>query len=208
VKTDGLLLIGPTGSGKTPLGLYLEKNGLWGRRCAHFDFGGILRSLDRDPHAFPELKEDAVQVVRESLRTGALLENETFYIAEHLLSVFFRTRSWTERSLLVLNGLPRHIGQAGDLARTVQVRAVVSLLCPAKTVLVRIRENTGGDRTGRMDDSLSAVQKKWKIYEQRARPLLDYFRKNNIPVIEIEVTPDTNPGRIVFFLESQKPMGM
>ena len=38
-----ILLLGPTGSGKSPLGDELEANGLNGRRCLHFDFGRRLR---------------------------------------------------------------------------------------------------------------------------------------------------------------------
>ena len=40
-----LLLIGPTGSGKTPLGELLERSGLWGRPCRHFDFGERMRRI-------------------------------------------------------------------------------------------------------------------------------------------------------------------
>ncbi len=40
-----ILLLGPTGSGKTPLGQALEKKGLAGRRCVHFDFGANLREI-------------------------------------------------------------------------------------------------------------------------------------------------------------------
>ena len=40
-----LLLVGPTGSGKTPLGNWLEQNGLRGVRAHHFDFGTNLRRV-------------------------------------------------------------------------------------------------------------------------------------------------------------------
>jgi hypothetical protein len=40
-----MLLIGPTGVGKTPFGSCLEKNGFRGRRCLHFDFGHELRTV-------------------------------------------------------------------------------------------------------------------------------------------------------------------
>jgi hypothetical protein len=40
-----LLLLGPTGAGKTPLGDWLEAHGLWGRPCHHFDFGANLRAV-------------------------------------------------------------------------------------------------------------------------------------------------------------------
>ena len=44
-----LLLLGPTGSGKTPLGDEIERRGLYGRRCLHFDFGASLRAAASAP---------------------------------------------------------------------------------------------------------------------------------------------------------------
>ena len=40
-----VLLLGPTGAGKSPLGDWLEARGLWGRPCHHFDFGANLRAI-------------------------------------------------------------------------------------------------------------------------------------------------------------------
>ena len=44
-RPAALLLIGPTGSGKTPLGDLLDREGLWHRRCCHFDFGERMRRI-------------------------------------------------------------------------------------------------------------------------------------------------------------------
>ena len=40
-----VLILGSTGSGKTPLGEYIEQNGLNGIKCHHFDFGACLRRI-------------------------------------------------------------------------------------------------------------------------------------------------------------------
>jgi len=45
IRRDAILLVGPTGAGKTPLGEWLQLHGLWGRRCHHFDFGTNLREV-------------------------------------------------------------------------------------------------------------------------------------------------------------------
>ena len=45
IRQPGILLLGPTGSGKTPLGDRLQIRDLWGRRCHHFDFGVRLRDV-------------------------------------------------------------------------------------------------------------------------------------------------------------------
>ena len=44
-RKNAVLLLGPTGAGKTPLGNYLEENGLGDCRCVHFDFGENLRMV-------------------------------------------------------------------------------------------------------------------------------------------------------------------
>ncbi len=42
-KYKAVLLIGATGTGKTPFGQQLETQDLWGKRYHHFDFGEQLR---------------------------------------------------------------------------------------------------------------------------------------------------------------------
>ena len=42
-RPSAILLLGPTGSGKTPLGELMERRGFGGRRCRHFDLGDRLR---------------------------------------------------------------------------------------------------------------------------------------------------------------------
>ena len=82
---QAVLITGPTGSGKTPLGELCRERGLWNRRCVHFDFGAHLRQVSEGVHVPSCLTADELAVVTDALRTGALLENETFHIAEALL---------------------------------------------------------------------------------------------------------------------------
>jgi adenylate kinase len=191
-RQEAILLLGPTGSGKTPLGLELEKRGLSGRRCVHFDFGANLREvarLRRPPNGFAGAD---MRVIRDSLRTGALLENESFPVAEKILARFRRRRRMREGDLLVLNGLPRHVGQAADLERTVRVTRVVHLHASLATIRERIRRDTGGDRSSRIDDSPREISRKHAIFRRRTRPLLDYYRRRRIPVSRLAVRPETS----------------
>ena len=77
---------------------------------------------------------------------------------------------------MVLNGLPRHVGQAEGLESLVDVRVVVHLSCTAEDVVRRIASNVGGDRTGRVDDDLAAVRRKLAVFAERTAPLLDHYR--------------------------------
>ncbi len=44
IPVDSILLLGPTGVGKSPLGDVIAQHGLFGRLCHQFDFGSELRS--------------------------------------------------------------------------------------------------------------------------------------------------------------------
>jgi adenylate kinase family enzyme len=185
-----MLLLGPTASGKTPLGEELQRRGLCGRRCVHFDFGANLRAADAG-QAATGLTAEELGVIAQSLRTGALLEDEHFPIARKLLSAFIAARRVGRDDVVALNGLPRHVGQARDLDGILDVRLVVRLACSAETVMARIARDTGGDRAGRADDDLASVRRKLDIFAERTRALADHYAAAGASVVTLEVAPAT-----------------
>ena len=189
-RTHAILLVGPTGSGKTPLGELLEHKGLWGRRCRHFDFGEQMRSIVAAARPPEYLGDDDVQFLQEVLTTGALLEDEHFTIAEKILRAFVDEREAGE-AVVVLNGLPRHVGQAEGVESIVPVRAVVELACTPQAVLRRIRADMGGDRAGRSDDDEVSVRRKLATFAERTSPLLDYYRARGVRIETVRVAADT-----------------
>ncbi len=196
-RPEAVVLLGPTGSGKTPLGRSLEKRGLFGRRCRHFDFGERLRRAAAEPGAAPSLAAGERDLVRRVLSTGALLEDGDFPVAEKMLRGFLEDAGTGGRDLLVLNGLPRHAGQAERLAGFVSVRAVVVLKAPPQVLAERIRLDAGRDREGRADDGPSEIRAKLKIYRSRTRPLVAYFRRTGAAVIVEPVRP-TDTGEALY----------
>ena len=67
----GLLLVGPTGAGKTPLGDCIESRGLWNRRWVHFDFAANLREAVAQNRPDGFLSLDDLSFLRRVLETGA-----------------------------------------------------------------------------------------------------------------------------------------
>lgn len=202
-RHEAILLIGPTGSGKTPLGDLLEERGLppSGRRCVHFDFGRELRRIAREDDSL--FDADEVAFIRDVLEEGALLENEHFHVAEKILTAFLAGRLGPQAgirdpqsALVVLNGLPRHVGQAADVDRIVDIRAVIRLNCTPEIVLERIRTNAGGDRVRRADDDLAAVRSKLALFAERTKPLLAHYAARGATALEIEVTANTVPETV------------
>ena len=186
-RIASLLLIGPTGSGKTPFGDFLEKRGVGGKRCVHFDFGCQLRTVangDQPPAGF-DLEEHSF--IKKVLSVGLLLENEHFHIAGKILDSFARDRNFGREDIMVLNGLPRHEGQAMDMDVIADVRALIVLDCTPEEVYERIRSNRGGDRAERDDDGIGLVRKKIEIYRNRTEPLIQYYAGAGREVFRVKV---------------------
>ncbi|MCD6304597.1 MAG: nucleoside monophosphate kinase [Planctomycetes bacterium] len=209
-RADAILLVGPTGSGKTPLGDLLAAEGLWDRPCVHFDFGRQLRQAAAAPPG-GVLSPDQLAVVRELLSSGELLADGQFAIAERLLRDFLTGNADPSGVLVVLNGLPRHVGQAHrieEMHDLPAVRAVVELACERRVVLERIRMNAGGDRTGRDDDGEAAVLARFETYRRRTRPLVDFYRRRGRAVLTAAVGPTTRPEDLREFLLARRPPGL
>ncbi|RMG00660.1 MAG: hypothetical protein D6741_06405 [Planctomycetota bacterium] len=192
----GLLLLGPTGSGKSPLGDLLEKRGFNGLPCLHFDFGANLREVAALSKPDDWATEEDITFIRRVLGEGLLLENEHFPLAMRLLRRFVTRRKASDETLIVFNGLPRHVGQAADLARHVTMKLVVELACSADVVRERLRRNSGGDRTARVDDTPDLIAKKLELYAHRTRPLIDWYAQRNVPVRRVPVSAEDGPDDV------------
>ena len=187
-RNPAIVLLGPTGSGKTPVGDLLGQRGLWGAGCLHFDFGANLRRIASRNRPDEQITRADIEFLREVLDRSALLEDEQFPLAERILKSFLVERGAEEQTLIILNGLPRHVGQADALDAMADVNAVVLLQCSTGVVLARIGANVGGDRTGREDDHAHAIRQKLEVFSRRTAPLVDHYRAREVPIETIEVT--------------------
>jgi len=192
-RHPALLLLGPTGAGKTPLGYLLETRGLWRQKYLHFDFGENLRTVVSRNKPDESITAGDIEFLRGVLSSGALLEDEHFPLAKRLLHSFLLRRRHDGQACIVLNGLPRHVGQARALDSILDVRVVVCLECSTETVLRRIESDIGGDRGGRQDDEIDALRKRLEIFHQRTSPLVAYYRRRGVRNVTIPVMPSTTP---------------
>jgi adenylate kinase len=194
---SAILLLGPTGSGKTPLGELLEQAGWERRRCFHFDFGANLRAVGEGRARLDELSDEDVAIAVRAVRTGALLEDREFHVARNILLGWARQSGVGDKDIIVLNGLPRHVGQAKDVDSMVNVCAVLYLICPTEVVLERIRVNAGGDRGGREDDAIEAVTRRLRLFEARTVPLLDHYAGKGVRIERVDIGVRTTPHDIL-----------
>jgi adenylate kinase len=195
-RNPAAMLLGATGTGKTPLGEIIAARGLWGDRCLHFDFGASLRGLVGRNHPNHLFSQQEVGFLRDVLDSGALLEDEHFPLAARLLRSFMAAHGAEGRTRIVLNGLPRHVGQAEAIDRILHVDAVIHLACSSEAVFQRIESNIAGDRTERVDDDPEAIRQKLAIFNQRALPLLEHYRLRGARIETIQVTTHTTPQQV------------
>lgn len=215
-----LLLIGPPGAGKSPLGDYLQEQVIAGKRFCHFDFGRELRELLKEGSAAgndrPEenisgeekapgqvgeaglpgplyFSRQELERVRQSVETASLFEETDRELVRKIVRHFLGKNGVGEEDILVLNGLPRHRAQLGWLEDILTIALVVNLDCPEDVAVRRILANLDGERQGRQDDRLEVIVRRYRLYQEKTAPLLDYFRRTGIPVISLKVERETRP---------------
>ncbi len=182
-RTQAILLMGPSGCGKSPLGALLEKKTGW----AHFDFGHELRLIARGEGDFG-LEGHERSYVRDVLHEHALFPDDKFAIVEKILSDFLDRN--VHAPGVILNGLPRHIGQAEGISKHVDIKSVVVLDCPkeesARRVLDRVRGLTS-DHSGRTDDYPQAVEEKFLLFTKRTAPLIEHYAESGVRIMRVPV---------------------
>ena len=182
-----VLIIGPTGSGKSPLGDHFER----ALGYAHFDFGHLLREAVRDESSV--FTGEELSFIKWMLENKALLPKERFIIAEKLLKAFIEKNKGKR---LVLNGFPRAVHQAEQIAKFIDVQKVIYLNCSKEVVLKRVGKRKLGlsdDHSGRTDDELQDIELKLKIFEKNTLPLIEWYRSQGVEIVKSEVKMDTQP---------------
>ncbi len=194
LPVGAILLLGPTGVGKSPLGDAIAQNGLFGRHCHHLDFGSELRSAVSAGERPAAYSTEELDFIHGVLERGLLLENERFSLAEKIISLFLIRTGFRQHDVLILNGMPRHRGQALDIAMIADIHALIVLDCSADDVFNRIRSNVGGDRAERADDNKGLIAKKLTIFKERTAPLINHYEKRGRRIYRISVSDTMSPA--------------
>ncbi len=165
MKYTTYLLFGAPGSGKGTQGRSLGSI----PRFFHCACGDVFRTLDTRTtvgRAFleysskGELVPDEITVQLWQARIDAAVDGHEFK---------------PDIDVLVLDGIPRNVGQARIMDRVIDVKKVFHLSCPDRDQLfVRLKKRALKDN--RLDDANEEViKRRLETYENESKPVLEYY---------------------------------
>src|SRR6059036_44672 len=90
---------------------------------------------------------------------------------------------------LVLDGIPRNLGQARIMDEMIDVKKLFHLACPDReTLFYRLKKRAL--KENRLDDANEQViQRRLDIYEKESRPVLSYYSQELVTVVDATQPP-------------------
>ncbi len=174
-----ILLFGAPGSGKGTQGKILGAI----PRFYHCSCGDVFRSL--------KLDSELGRVFAQYSSRGQLVpDGPTIELWRQFIDACQQAGRYDPTTdLLVLDGIPRNANQARLLAGTLDVRAVLHLTCSAFDKLVE-RLQRRALRENRLDDAnLDVIRHRFEAYEHETRPVLDFYGKSLLHVVDATQSP-------------------
>ena len=178
MKYTTYLLFGAPGSGKGTQGRSLGSI----PRFFHCACGDVFRSIDtrtRLGTAFleyssrGELVPDDITVELWKARIDAAVDVHQFK---------------PDIDVLVLDGIPRNVGQAAIMDKLIDVKKVFHLSCPNRDALfARLKKRALKDN--RLDDANEEViKRRLATYETESKPVLEYYR-DRVKIVDATKPP-------------------
>jgi adenylate kinase len=183
VVYKSLLLFGAPGSGKGTQGKIIGTiPGFFHCAC-----GDVFRALD--------IRSPLGKAFLEYSGRGQLVPDDvTIELwSQQIDGMVNAGRFKPDIDFLVLDGIPRNVGQAKILSATIDVRRVFHLYCPDKAkVLDRLQRRAL--KENRLDDiNVEVIERRLKVYEQETKPVLDFYG----PKIVTEVNTNQWPYQVL-----------
>ncbi len=179
MKLNAYLLFGPPGSGKGTQGKILGT--VPGYR--HVACGEVFRSID--------LTSEVGKVFLKYSSKGELVPDD-FTVRlwkDHIQALAATKRFDPERETLVLDGIPRNVGQAKILADHLNVLRVFHLTCPDRAKLYeRLKRRALKDN--RLDDANEeTIKRRLEVYEQESKPVIEFYGKSMVTTVDATQNP-------------------
>jgi adenylate kinase len=176
MRYKSILLFGAPGSGKGTQGTILGSiPGFY-----HSATGDIFRSLD--------LQSEIGRVFWEYASRGKLVPDElTVRVWKQFIKGMEMVNQFhPETEFLILDGIPRNVGQAKLLDDTLEVVKIVHLVCTDMSKMA-VRLKRRALKENRFDDANDdVIKRRLEIYTRDTQPVLEYYPREK--VIEIDST--------------------
>src|SRR4051794_14720047 len=178
-KYRTFLLFGAPGSGKGTQGKTLGTI----PRFYHCPCGDVFRCIDT--------RSDVGKAFLEYSSKGELVPDKvTVELWREAIDAAVDAHKFKpDIDTLVLDGIPRNLGQARIMDDMIDVKKVFHLACPDReTLFYRLKKRALKDN--RLDDANEQViQRRLDIYENESRPVLSYYAKEVVVVVDATQPP-------------------
>lgn len=182
---SGILIFGPPASGKgTQARLLAEKYSFY-----HFSTGEMFRELKE--------KKDLNKLEKQILETMTIDHGN--YVSDEQTIALFKQRliKLKHKQKLILDGIPRTIGQVDPLNQLVDVEALIYIQVPEHELVRRALAR------GRVDDTEQVVKKRLRVYQDLTHPILEKY-SNFIINIDGNQTQEEVQEEIVYKLKTRR----
>lgn len=179
MKQSTILLFGAPGAGKGTQGKIL--GGI--PNYLHVASGDLFRNL--------RTESPLGKVFLEYSSKGELVPDEpTVQLWREDFESRIRNGEFNpETDTLVLDGIPRNVGQAEMLRDSLDVIAVVNLFCTNLEKMVE-RLQARALRENRLDDAnIDTIRNRLVVYEKQTKPLLDFYGASLVHTVDSTQSP-------------------
>jgi adenylate kinase len=179
MKYRTFLIFGAPGSGKGTQGKILGAI----PRFFHFACGDVFRALDT--------RTELGQAFLEYSSRGQLVPDDLTVKLWHarIVDVVRAHTFKPDIDSLVLDGIPRNIGQARIMTDLLEVKKVFHLTCPDRAALVT-RLKKRALKENRFDDANEEViRRRLSTYDAESRPVLEFYGPDLMKQIDATQTP-------------------
>lgn len=167
-----IFVLGGPGSGKGTQSAKLVKD--YG--FSHLSAGDLLRAeQDREGSRYGDL-------IRHNIREGIIVPMEiTVTLLSNAMAAILEKKKKDDNdaertSRFLIDGFPRKMDQAVYFEETVCPSAgTLFLSCPENVMLDRLLKR--GETSGRDDDNIESIKKRFRVFEETSMPVVDYYEK-------------------------------
>lgn len=175
-----VLLFGPPGAGKGTQGKRLGQLD----HCVHLATGDMFRGLDKD-------SELGRKVASYSSKGELVPDDVTVELWQsHVAGMVERGEYDPAADLLLLDGIPRSVGQAAALEGLIEPKAILHLVVTDLDAMVA-RMKGRAETEGRADDAdEEVIRNRFAVYDRETAPVLGHYDPALVHDVDAQMSID------------------